>query len=75
MGSSKWNDKKAVQCSVCDLWVDSNLYDRVPGHKPKNDILSVSDCKGSRKSPKRSKGFEGQKSPYNKERPDRYKKK
>lgn len=74
MGSTKWNNKKGVQCSECDLWMDSNSDKSVPGHKPKGDLLAANNCKGSGGKPKRTKGFEGKKSPYNKERRDRYRK-
>lgn len=75
MGSTKWNKEKAVQCSVCNMWVSSNSDKKTPSHKPKGDVLSIKDCVGTGKSPSRTKGFEGKVSPYNAERPDRYKKK
>jgi hypothetical protein len=71
VGSTKWNNKKGVQCSECDLWMDSNSDSTTPSHKPKNDILSSRDCKGSGKAPKRVKGFEGKRVPYAKERRNR----
>jgi hypothetical protein len=74
MGSTSWNNKKGVQCSACGLWMDSSSDKSTPSHKPKGDFLAAKDCKGSGKKPKRTKGFEGKKSPYNDERSDRYRK-
>lgn len=60
MGSTQWNNKKGVQCPACDLWMDANSPKKVPGHKPKNDILASNNCRGSGQKPKRVKGFQPQ---------------
>lgn len=73
MGSTKWNNKKGVQCKECSLWMNSDSDKTTPDHQPKGDFLSANKCKGSGHKPKRTKGFGGKVSPYNEERPDRYK--
>lgn len=58
MGSTKWNNKRGVQCPECDAWMDADSPEKTPGHKPKGDVLSIKDCSGSGRKPRRVKGFE-----------------
>lgn len=66
MGSKEWNNKKSVRCSVCSMWLDSENRGKTPSHKPKGDILSSQDCKGSGRPPSASKGFDFRPYPYKK---------